>query len=224
MEHPSQVTILSAFVALWAVVLAVKCIPPIDPFESRVAKLDLGRRVHTFANPAARRGPLSKLSDLEVQSELLNPIRLAYLARALRNTTCKDASSACYSSPGSRLGPRKVLRLNGARMASRLACKADRGLQSRFVDVGCGDGVATKDFARRYGFTMVGIDELDKAVAWAQDSPGEIEGVSFSAGSAYSLPLADRSVDGWVLRLHPSSMHLVAAVTNSRSAPVIDSV
>ena len=102
MEHPSLLNLLSVFAALWAVVLAWKCIPPLDPFESRVAKLDLGRRpANWFSNPTVR-SPFSKLSNLEVQTELLNPIRLAYLARALRNTTCKDASSACYSSPDSR--------------------------------------------------------------------------------------------------------------------------
>jgi len=91
-------------------------------------------------------------------------------------------------------------------------------IPGRFVDVGCGDGVATNDLARRYGFNMVGVDELEKAIAWARDRPasagatgvarrgregGGIAGVSFSVGSAYSLPLADRSVDGWVLLLHP---------------------
>jgi len=87
----------------------------------------------------------------------------------------------------------------------------------RFVDVGCGDGVATNDLARRYGFNMVGVDELEKAIAWARDRPasagasgvvsrgreGSGMGASFSVGSAYSLPLADRSVDGWVFLLHP---------------------
>lgn len=102
MEHPSLLNILSVFAALWAVVLGWKCIPPLDPFESRVAKLDLGRRpANWFSNPAVR-SPFSKLSSLEVQTELLNPIRLAYLARAFQNTTCKDTSSACYSSPDSR--------------------------------------------------------------------------------------------------------------------------
>ena len=83
--------------------------------------------------------------------------------------------------------------------------------------------MATNDLARRYGFNMVGVDELEKAIAWARDRPasagtsgevrrgregGGIAGVSFSVGSAYSLPLADRSVDGWVFLLHlvPSTL------------------
>ena len=72
---------------------------------------------------------------------------------------------------------------------------------------------------------MVGVDELEKAIAWARDRPasagasgvvsrgreGSGMGASFSVGSAYSLPLADRSVDGWVFLLHPVVPGLLSA-------------
>ena len=87
---------------------------------------------------------------------------------------------------------------------------------TRFIDLGCGGGEATKMLANRYGFNMVGIDVLDEALTWAEtstvsisddtdDEDGiEIGSVSFSKGSAYTLPIADRSVDGSVTFLMPT--------------------
>jgi SAM-dependent methyltransferase len=136
------------------------------------------RRPH-FYRPNARKGPFGSLTDEAVQLHGLNPTRLAYMAKALRNTTCRDASSACFRSPS-----------------------------NRFADVGCGSGLATSGLALTHGFNVVGVDILDDAVSWAAarvqasdmkrlESDEGAEGtVTFIKGSAYSLPFSDRSLDG----------------------------
>lgn len=78
----------------------------------------------------------------------------------------------------------------------------------RFVDVGCGAGLATTELGTKHGLNMLGIDMHDDAVNWAtahSDSEGAANGaqgrakgkVTFSRGSTYSLPIADASVDGF---------------------------
>ena len=202
MKLPLSSTMLLAFVALSGVWTARKLVPP-EPFTSRLEKIpatEMGPRAPNdakFFRPAGRKSPFGLASDLQVQTMLLNPSRLAYMARALRNTTCRDSRSACFSTP-----------------------------DSRFVDVGCGDGLATAELATSRGFNMVGVDMLEEAVAWASanaellagESEGEVpeggdsgtEGgaaelsqqpgkLRFTQGSAYLLPFADRSVDGLLL-------------------------
>jgi len=173
-------SLFSAFIALWAIAIAVKLVPP-GPFESRTAKQEREWRL-SFHNPSARKAPFSLLNDAQVQTQLLNPMRLPYLAQALRNTTCRHASSACFSSP-----------------------------DSRFLDVGCGAGLGTMGLANGHGFNMLGVDILDNAVNWATAHQNSDDGersttgggepqvkgtLEFRQGSTYSLPVADASVDG----------------------------
>src|ERR1044071_82137 len=63
----------------------------------------------------------------------------------------------------------------------------------RLLDVGCGPGTITADFARRLGSDAVlGIDASADVIAEARrDHPG----VSFATGDVYRLDLAEASFD-----------------------------
>ena len=99
---PSQTTMVSAFVAIGSVVMALKLVPP-DPFESRISvPSEHEQGLHArFYKPSGRRSPFGLMSDEQVQTSLLNPTRLEYFGRALQKTTCTDAS-ACFKNPDSR--------------------------------------------------------------------------------------------------------------------------
>lgn len=164
------------------------------------------RRPH-FHKPNARRGPFGILTDEAVQVSELNPVRLGYMARAMRNTTCRDDASACFRSHSNRCGV--LVCMPSLQDLSRGRLKIATCL-ARFADVGCGHGLATSGLAFTHGFNMVGVDILDEAVSWAsarvrgsevarQDNDESAEGsVTFVKGSAYSLPFSNRSLDGIV--------------------------
>ena len=83
------------------------------------------------------------------------------------------------------------------------------------LDVGCGPGTITADFARRLRpGAVLGIDASDEIVAQAErDHPG----VAFATGDAYNLPLTDASWD--IVHAHQVLQHVadpVAALKEMR--------
>ena len=101
------------------------------------------RRPH-FHKPNARRGPFGILTDEAVQVSELNPVRLGYMARAMRNTTCRDDASACFRSHSNRCGV--LVCMPSLQDLSRGRLKIATCL-ARFADVGCGHGLATSGLA-----------------------------------------------------------------------------
>jgi SAM-dependent methyltransferase len=59
---------------------------------------------------------------------------------------------------------------------------------ARVLDLGCGDGTYSIELARRFGFSVLGVDPYQEPVA-AADS------VSFHKARAEDLPVADASID-----------------------------
>jgi ubiquinone/menaquinone biosynthesis C-methylase UbiE len=85
----------------------------------------------------------------------------------------------------------------------------------RLLDVGCGPGTITADFARRLGDgVVVGIDASAEVIAEARrDHPD----VSFTVGDVYRLDVADASFD--IVHAHQLLQHLadpVAALKEMR--------
>jgi SAM-dependent methyltransferase len=74
---------------------------------------------------------------------------------------------------------------------------------STALDLGCGEGQHSLELAKRFGFTVVGVDPVarhvelaDAALAEAvKELPELAERVSFERGSAQALTLADASID-----------------------------
>lgn len=71
MKYPSQLTLLSMFVGLYAVMMAMKFIPP-EEFASRVTKLAVHRRPK-FHNPSARKSPFGLLNGRYALNPTTNP-------------------------------------------------------------------------------------------------------------------------------------------------------
>src|SRR5471032_2991255 len=64
------------------------------------------------------------------------------------------------------------------------------------LDVGCGPGTITVDFARRLDpGSVVGIDREEAPLAEARRLAPELENLSFRVGNVYSLELDDASFD-----------------------------
>src|SRR5690348_14476643 len=85
----------------------------------------------------------------------------------------------------------------------------------RLLDVGCGPGSITADFARRVGpGTVLGVDASADVIAEAQrDHPD----VSFAIGDVYRIDVPDGSYD--IVHAHQVLQHLsdpVAALTDMR--------
>ena len=85
----------------------------------------------------------------------------------------------------------------------------------RLLDVGCGPGTMTTDFARRLApGVVVGIDASAQVIAEARrDHPG----VSFTTGDVYRLDVPDASFD--IVHAHQVLQHLadpVAALKEMR--------
>jgi SAM-dependent methyltransferase len=72
----------------------------------------------------------------------------------------------------------------------------DFGLKAgaRTVDVGCGEGRHAFELARRFGFTVLGIDPLPRHVELATAAEAG-ERVRFAMGSADALPVETATVD-----------------------------
>jgi SAM-dependent methyltransferase len=64
---------------------------------------------------------------------------------------------------------------------------------SRAADVGCGEGRHSLELARRFGFSVVGVDPVPRHVEVARASAES--GVRFELGAAEKLPLEEASVD-----------------------------
>lgn len=107
--------------------------------------------------------------------------------------------------------------------ASVLASHARRGIDDSaayllahlhdgmtLLDVGCGPGSITIEFAERFpGARVIGIDASDVAVdaARAAADVAGVTNVEFRTGDAYALDMADGSVD--VVHAHQVLQHLV---------------
>jgi SAM-dependent methyltransferase len=63
------------------------------------------------------------------------------------------------------------------------------------LDVGCGEGGHTEELARRFGFTVVGVDPVQRHLDIAQEQVGGDERVSFRSGAVEAIPMADATVD-----------------------------
>lgn len=79
------------------------------------------------------------------------------------------------------------------------------------LDIGCGPGTITADFARLLGpGRVVGLDREEKPLAEARALAPELENLSFVAGDVYSLQFEDASFD--VVHAHQVLQHLVDPV------------
>jgi SAM-dependent methyltransferase len=65
---------------------------------------------------------------------------------------------------------------------------------TKAVDVGCGEGGHTMELARRFGFTVVGVDPGQRNLEEARAKNSDPR-VTFVKGSAERLPLDDESAD-----------------------------
>ena len=77
---------------------------------------------------------------------------------------------------------------------------AGLGLPARadVLDVGCGEGHHALTLARRFGFTVRGIDPVPRHVALSREAAGSLDvagRAAFEVGLAERLPAADGSVD-----------------------------
>lgn len=79
------------------------------------------------------------------------------------------------------------------------------------LDVGCGPGTITVDFARRLDpGSVVGIDREEAPLAEARRLAPELENLSFRAGNVYALEADDGSFD--VVHAHQVLQHLTDPV------------
>jgi SAM-dependent methyltransferase len=71
------------------------------------------------------------------------------------------------------------------------------------IDVGCGEGRHSIELARRFGFTVLGVDPVERQLSVARRALREASAtdpalpsrITFTAGEAGSLPVPDASVD-----------------------------
>jgi len=86
------------------------------------------------------------------------------------------------------------------------------------LDVGCGPGTITIDFARRVGAgSVVGVDSSSDVLGVARRAAGELSNVRFETGDVYGLEYPDDSFD--VVHAHQVLQHLsdpVAALREMR--------
>jgi SAM-dependent methyltransferase len=66
---------------------------------------------------------------------------------------------------------------------------------SRALDAGCGEGRHAVELARRFGFTVLGVDPVGRQVELASGGNPLPNRVTFARGSLDALPLEDASVD-----------------------------
>ena len=86
------------------------------------------------------------------------------------------------------------------------------------LDVGCGPGTITVDFARRIASgTVVGVDSSTEVLEEARRAAGQVSNVRFESGDVYSLEYPDDSFD--LVHAHQLLQHLsdpVAALREMR--------
>jgi SAM-dependent methyltransferase len=86
------------------------------------------------------------------------------------------------------------------------------------LDVGCGPGTITVDFARRVTEgTVVGVDSSSEVLDEARRSAGQLSNVRFESGDVYGLEYPDDSFD--IVHAHQLLQHLsdpVAALREMR--------
>jgi len=86
------------------------------------------------------------------------------------------------------------------------------------LDVGCGPGTITVDFARRVGDgTVIGVDRSSDVLEEARRAASEVSNVRFESGDVYGLEYPDDSFD--VVHAHQLLQHLsdpVAALREMR--------
>jgi SAM-dependent methyltransferase len=99
---------------------------------------------------------------------------------------------------------------------------------ARVLDVGCGPGTITIDFARRVApARVIGIDRADEVLDAARDAAREagVDTVEFAVGDVYALDFRDESFD--VVHAHQVLQHLtepVAALREMRRVCAPDGV
>lgn len=98
-----------------------------------------------------------------------------------------------------------LFKLNPARVAyfERLwkeKLSAQQVSSGKFLDVGCGGGLATEELAKA-GFDMTGMDMSPRSLETARKHAEEngVKNVKYVEGSAYKIPFADASFDGVVM-------------------------
>lgn len=67
----------------------------------------------------------------------------------------------------------------------------------KFLDAGCGGGIATEALAQ-LGYNMLGLDLSEGSVEVARKHAAEnnVRNVEYQTGSIYKIPLGDASIDG----------------------------
>ena len=75
-----------------------------------------------------------------------------------------------------------------------LLAKLDAPVHAAALDVGCGEGVHSLALARRFGFTVLGIDPVTRHVAAARAAAGQ-ERLAFALGMAEQIPAAAAAFD-----------------------------
>jgi demethylmenaquinone methyltransferase / 2-methoxy-6-polyprenyl-1,4-benzoquinol methylase len=69
------------------------------------------------------------------------------------------------------------------------------GADERVLDVACGTGLVTRALVRRYGCSVVGLDQSERMLARARALTADTPGVELVQGEAERLPFADAEFD-----------------------------
>lgn len=80
-------------------------------------------------------------------------------------------------------------------LAQKLLGFAELNGKQDFLEVGCGNGVVAKHIARRYHFSVTGIDIDPEQIGLARKGTGDIANIRFLEADTTSLPFADSSFD-----------------------------
>src|SRR5688572_22572270 len=101
-----------------------------------------------------------------------------------------------------KMGPFEKRFVNGTAHSRQVAEQIVRRLRhvplragSRYLDVGCGNGLATLHVARTLGLHAVGVDVDPAQIALARRAAGGRAGVSFVTGSVTQLPFETARFD-----------------------------